>query len=176
MGRKSIRGKASYAGASLEIEYQWDGINTGNQSPNDTLLDVYYPYIPGELQDEVIVHQFTVINGYIENVDSAQSDLDIGIMLARVNLDGSQVMVDDLDPLGSSLEDFQNKNILYRNRRNYRGSATTNNYFTIFQDVKVKTKRKLNGQQGLALLVRGSAANDWRYDLDVRSLFKVGSR
>jgi len=138
------------------------------------LLDVYYVYVPGELQDEVIVHQFSVINGYYENVDSANANLDIGMMLARVNLDGSQVMTDDLDPLGSALEDFQNKNIMYRQKDNFLGSGTSNNYFRRFEDVKVKTKRKLNGQQGLALLVRGNSNNDWAYEFDVRSVFKVG--
>ena len=172
--RRRIRVSGAVGPVRVKVDYQWDGIYSGPVAPADTVKDVYYIYSPGELENDIITCERVILNGYIENIDSANTDVQIGVIIARVNVDGAGLMVDDLDPLNTNLEDFQNKNIMWRAKYGFRGSAATNNYWHRWNDLNIKTKRTLNAWQALVLIVRGSDASDWQYDFDLRGLFKVG--
>jgi len=176
-GRKQrrIRVSGQVGPVRLKVDYQWDGINSGTVAPADTVKDVYFLYTPGELENDLVTVNTVVLNGYVENIDSANADVDIGVIIAAVDIDGAGFMVNDLDPLNTNLEDFQMKNIMYRQKFNFRGSAASNNYWYRWQDYRINTKRKLNAWQALALIVRGSDASDWQYNFDCRALLKVGS-
>ncbi len=172
--RRRLRVSGSVGPVRLKVDYQWDGINSGPVAPADTVKDVYYIYTPGELENDIITCERVILNGYVENIYSANADVQIGIIVARVNVDGAGLLVDDLDPLNTNLEDFQNKNIMYRQKLGFRGSAASNNYWYRWSDYPINTKRTLNAWQALVIIVRGSDSSDWQYDLDMRALFKVG--
>ncbi len=112
----------------------------------------------------------TIVKGSIENVDSAQTSLNLGwgIIVSRLYEDESRPAS---DPLSADV-DTARQPWLYLERQNFGASSATNNYFREV-DVDVSSRRRISDSEELSLWVRGSVASDWQYFFDVRCLLRL---
>ena len=151
---------------------EWNGIKISGTKPTDTLLDLYYIHAPQELSDDECTLLRIVGRVSLENVDTAQQNLNLGFGLAIVELDELAASVSDLDPIGSNFEDFARKNWLFKWRASFNDSTTSNNYWREIP-FDVRGKRKLTATSAIVAAFRGGTANDWRYEGDIRALFMM---
>ena len=136
----------------------------------DTVSDVYYIHAPDEVSDNEVT-LIRVVGRYdLENIDSADTDVRMGVTLAVVQLDGAGVMVDDIDPIGDSINDYTNKAQIYRNYETFSGSSSSNAYH-VNNRIDLRAKRKMSENQALVAVFRADSANDGRYFGHFRALF-----
>ncbi len=153
-------------------KFAWNGINVGLTIPPDTVNDIFYLHIPGELSDDDITLHRIIGRLSLENVDTADSSVQMGATLAFVELDELQNATTDIDPLGAFLEDFSRKNILWHKMFTANASSASNNYWREFE-IDVSAKRRMTQNHAIALFLRANSANDMRYEGRLRALFSM---
>ncbi len=162
--------KLGRRGGGRATKLMWVG-SRFSATPADATADVQVIYsraIGSYVGPATILR--TIVKGSIENIDSAQTSLNIGwgIIISRLYEDESRPAS---DPLSADV-DTARQPWLYLHRENFGASSSTNNYWRAI-DVDVRGKRRISDSDELSLWVRGSVASDWKYFFDCRCLLRL---
>ena len=139
-------------------------------TPADTLVDfatIYDRTVASDNSPGTVLR--LIIGGYVENIDSGQSDLTVGVGVQVIGLDEDEAYSIP-DPISTDTDIFR-QSWLWREYMNFGASAATNNYLRIYQPmVEVKSARKIGPDEALILCVRGNRTGDLRRMLWARAL------
>ena len=166
MGRRKIRRPQPVRRAAMK----WHGGVISVATPGDTLVDfaaIYDRTVASDNSPGTVVK--LIIGGYIENVDTAQVDLTVGVGVQVIGLDESEAYSVP-DPISTDTDIFR-QSWLWREYFNFTSSASSNNYYQRFSPmVEVKSARKIGPDESLILCVRGNRSGDLRRMLWARAL------
>ncbi len=159
-----------------KVRYSWHGFFMNTPlAPSDTLRDAFILYDPldNDHQEEV-VHERTIGTMWVRNPNTSVESV-IGFGIYVVNADEARTIVLAPDPLGIAAFDIESNWTLWHHIvpmpiQTAAGGAV--DYIRI--DINVKARRKIQDPQMLALIVRGSANDRWRYQFAARTLVREG--